>query len=284
MNKIDFINKTNILWLFFIIITGLHIVDIINKVLGGSSIYFFEILKIYLPIILLFFHSSWTLTYSRGFFLILLAALTSFVFEVIGINYGTFFGADYVYQGQNFSFILFNVPLFVPLYWAVFIYIGYSISNSFLNWIGKSRPTKDKNDFIILPLLIIFDGLLVTAIDIFMEPILVKFGVWTWLSKGQYFGVPFVNFIGWFTVAIITTGIFRVFEYFIPRSIYKISDSVMLIPVLYYGILCLSFLSDAATLKMYNLMLVGFFAMIPVVVINLILFFSRKNFKSEQII
>jgi uncharacterized membrane protein len=63
----------------------------------------------------------------------------------------------------------------------------------------------------------------------------VNAGSWTWLQHGVHFGTPFSNFVGWFVVTVIVTGIYRTLDYFIVEQ-YAIQDgSVILIPVLGMG-------------------------------------------------
>ncbi|MDI6840711.1 MAG: carotenoid biosynthesis protein [bacterium] len=235
---------------------------------GLSLIDFF---KLFLPVVLLILHAVWTLTYFRGLVFICLALLTALIFEMFGLKYGTLFGGHFVYQLNN-KLIFFNIPLLVLLYWAVFIYISYNIVSSFLFWVGKSKPNKHIGGAILLPLLIFLDGLVVVSIDFFMEPLQVKTRNWIWLAGGPYYNIPLGNFIGWFIVATISTGIFRVFEYFSPQEPTKIDKSIFLIPVVGYGMLCLSLLYFALKIQLHGLALIGFFTMFPITVVNLIFF------------
>lgn len=235
-------------------------------------------LSIYIPIILLLLHSIWTLSFTRGVVFIFIASMTGFIFEYFGLKYGVLFGGEYVYADEMLKII--TVPLNVILYWGVFIYTGYCISNSFLFWLGKNKPSKkEKKDFL-LPLLILCDSLIVVAIDLFMDPLQVRAGSWTWLDSGPYFGIPTGNFIGWFLVALVATGLFRIYEYFKPIGFDERLKSVFVIPVLGYGFLYFSFLTSAVKASMFGLSLIGSFTMLPVVVVNLYFFKKFINQKS----
>jgi putative membrane protein len=126
---------------------------------------------------------------------------------------------------------------------------------------------------------IIFDGLFVLAIDLFMDPVEVRQGAWTWINGGPYFGVPIGNFIGWFVVAIIASGIFRSIEYFFPYQNVKFDKSILIIPVILYGFVALSLMGMALRYRMYELGIIGTLLMVPTVVLNLILFnvFRKKK-------
>lgn len=207
-------------------------------------------LVLLLPIIAVFLHSTLTLGIARGLAFIGLAALVGFWAEFYGLQNGTFFGGAYIYKSNSLT--LFTVPVSVIFFWAVFIYMGYSISNSFLYWLNKSKPTfKSQNILNLIPL-VLLDGCLVTAIDLFMDPIQVKAGNWSWIEGGVYFGVPIGNFIGWFTVTIIVTTLFRLFEYFKPED--KLKDKkIFLVPVLSYAVVCISFAISAFNASLFLL-------------------------------
>jgi len=282
-NKLNMQLKVKILWTLFFVTILASIVNIIGDSFGLSflQVGFFNSLILYIPVILLLLHSIWTLSFFRGILFILLACLTGFIFEYIGLKYGVVFGGDYIYSPVGIK--IFTVPLNVILYWGVFIYTGYCITNSFLIWQGKNKPSKNKKTGLLLPLFILFDSLVVVAIDLFMDPLQVKQGSWTWLNGGPYFGIPVGNFIGWILVVIIATGLFRLFEYFSPKEITKGLKNTFLIPVLGYGLLYLNFLISAIKIEMIGLVLIGSFTMFPIVLLNLFLFSRSQLSKAGMV-
>lgn len=264
--------KVKILWILFFITLVSLVVNIIGDLFGLSFLQasFFNSLMLYVPIILLSLHSIWTLSFLRGLLFILIACVTGFVFEFVGLKYGVIFGGNYVYSLEGIK--VFTVPLNVILYWGVFIYISYCITNSFLYWLNKQKPSKNKKISFLLPLLIFFDSLFVVTIDLFMDPLRVKEGSWVWLNGGPYFGIPIGNFVGWALVTVIATGLFRIYEYFKPVVIDKKLKSVFIIPVLGYGMIYLNLLSSAIKINLMSLVLIGSLTMLPLVVFNLFLF------------
>lgn len=44
-----------------------------------------------------------------------------------------------------------------------------------------------------------------TAWDLFLDPQMVAWGVWTWHQPGGYFGIPWQNFAGWYLSAALLT-------------------------------------------------------------------------------
>ena len=127
-----------------------------------------------------------------------------------------------------------------------------------------------------MPLLIILDGLVVVAIDIFMDPIMVYQKKWLWENGGSYFNVPVSNFIGWFIVTISATGIFRTIEYFYPQKTPQFNKSIYLIPLFGYTSMWFLFFISSLQIHLPQLALIGTLAMLPTIIINLIHFVYSK--------
>lgn len=264
------LDKSKFLWLLF------YIELTVILLVGFETLFDFDFAKTelitlaeLLPLILVILHSIWTLSFPRGLFFLFFAALVGFIGEFASLN--SFFHASiYKYNASLVTFL--NVPLVVIVYWVVLTYLGYSLVNSFLFWLGKNKPSlKDKN-FYLLPVLVVADGLVVVAIDLFMDPIEVKAGVWTWLVHGAYFGVPISNFLGWFNMIILITAIFRLYEYFTQLKTNGLNKSVFLIPVFGYATLALYLGISAIMFGMYTLALIGSLLMLPTAIVNLFLY------------
>jgi len=217
------------------------------------------------PIILMVFHSFITLSPKRAIFFIAIGMTVGTIMEYLGLKYGVVFGGGYEYHMPHPT--IFTVPLPVVMFWPVFMYTSYCLVNSFLIWFKKNKPSRLNGPWSLLILLVIFDSLAVTAIDLFMDPLQVISGNWSWISGEGYYGIPIGNFIGWFIVAFISSGIFRAFEYFFPGNKNNVSKIIYLIPVLGYGILSIFFTLTAIKLMMVSLAIFGFIiTMIPVII------------------
>ncbi len=184
-----------------------------------------------LPLLFTVLHSGWTLSWRRAVPLLLGAASVGFFFEELGLKYETVFGGAYSYQTSGI--FIGNVPLLVILYWPVFIYLAYCITNVVVRWK-------------FLPLMVVADGLIAVSIDLFLDPIQVSAGSWQWLGGGWYFGIPIGNFIGWFVVTALVTGTFRSVEAFTnhraPNPVHPLWRAL---PVGGYALLILSLVALA---------------------------------------
>jgi putative membrane protein len=104
--------------------------------------------------------------------------------ESIGHSTGFPFGS-YVYT-TKLQPQLAGVPLLIPLAWMMMLppawAVGSLLSKSRLGLIGIS-------------------ALAMTAWDLFLDPQMVAWGFWEWQQPGYYFGIPLVNYLGWFVVS-----------------------------------------------------------------------------------
>lgn len=90
-----------------------------------------------------------------------------------------------------------NVPIAIPLAWGVIMYASLMAGRH----LGLRRGQ--------LP---VFAGLFVLHIDLAIDAIAIRIPFWTWHLPGIWFDVPIVNFVGWYSVALLFTGCFLYLE------------------------------------------------------------------------
>jgi hypothetical protein len=56
---------------------------------------------------------------------------------------------------------------------------------------------------------ILVSGLAITAWDLFLDPQMTQWKLWVWDQPGLYFGIPLVNFFGWFLGGALITAAAR---------------------------------------------------------------------------
>lgn len=93
------------------------------------------------------------------------------------------------YQYGRFLLMLGDLPLVIGIGWGVILYSVrlFADATSLPEW---ARP--------------VLEGLLAINIDLGMDAIAVRLGMWDWglNRQAQYFGVPYANFWAWFWVAL----------------------------------------------------------------------------------
>lgn len=101
------------------------------------------------------------------------------------------------YHYGRFLIMLDGAPLSIGLGWAVIIYTGMTFTDR-IQLPDAVRP--------------ILDALLALMVDLSLDVIAIRLGMWTWNGVGlnqQWFGVPWVNFWGWFIVVWSYSGFIR---------------------------------------------------------------------------
>ncbi len=102
-----------------------------------------------------------------------------------------------------------DLPLWVAMAWGIIMYTARMFS-----------------DYLGLPLLAAaaLDTLLALNIDVSIDVVAYRMHMWHWVWKdirqaltGQWFGIPYGNFVGWATVVFCYSGFSRLFERWMRR-------------------------------------------------------------------
>ncbi|HGJ64041.1 TPA: carotenoid biosynthesis protein [bacterium] len=131
---------------------------------------------------------------SKTLIIALKVFIISWIIELIGSKTGIPFGVYHytdILQPQ-----LLGVPLLIPLAWLMMLPPSWAIARSIFKSIS---PVK----------LALLGGLAFTAWDLFLDPQMVRWNLWVWKTEGAYFGIPIINFIGWFVSAVLITLLVR---------------------------------------------------------------------------
>lgn len=114
--------------------------------------------------------------------------------EYIGSTTGFPFGA-YHYTGRLQPQIG-GVPTLIPLAWLMMLPPAWAVAYRVTR--GGSRAA-----------LVVVVALAFTAWDLFLDPQMVSWGLWTWEAPGEfhYFGIPWVNFLGWLLASGVITAL-----------------------------------------------------------------------------
>lgn len=269
--------RTSIIWTLFIanaLITAIALQSIASG-FDPRTNQLLYLGAVTLPVIFMTAHAIVTSTLKRGVFLISIAFVIGLIAEVVGMRTGLIFGGYYQYLRSTPGIL--GVPITVPFFWAVFIYTGYSVTNSFLKWLGKEKPNFKKGSLLTLLLFVLIDAFIVVTIDLFLDPIEVWSGSWLWITKGSYWGIPLGNFLGWFLVAGVVSLIYRTFEYLKPIKQVWLPDFVHLMPVIGYGMVSVGFWAEANRLNIPNLGIIAILVMMPIVLVNHYLYMFHKR-------
>lgn len=128
-----------------------------------------------------------------------LVAVITYLAEFIGSKTGIPFGSYHYTEALQPQ--LFGVPLIIPLAWFMMLGPAWAVAFTLLN--GKIDTVSRRGMFIVL------SGLAITAWDLFLDPQMVGWGFWVWHEPSGYFGIPWLNYFGWFLTAAVVTTVVR---------------------------------------------------------------------------
>ncbi|MFI7445593.1 carotenoid biosynthesis protein [Nonomuraea indica] len=114
------------------------------------------------------------------------AVATGYAAEVIGVATGFPFGA-YRYTGALWPEVG-GVPVAVAVAWGGMGLAAYGIGCA----VAAAWPVR-----------LAAGALAMTAWDLFLDPQMIRLGLWTWAEPGPYRGVPLTNFAGWLLVSLL---------------------------------------------------------------------------------
>ena len=122
----------------------------------------------------------------------------SWAAEVIGSRTGIPFGT-YSYTDTLQPQIL-NVPVQIPLGWLMMLPPSWAVAQAIVDRI------KPRWEF---PAFVGLSALAMTAWDLFLDPMMVTWEMWVWDNPGSYFGIPWINYLGWLLVSALITILIR---------------------------------------------------------------------------
>jgi uncharacterized membrane protein len=126
-------------------------------------------------------------------------AMLTWAVEWLGSTTGVPFGSYHYTELLQPQLV--GVPLLIPLAWLMMLGPSWAIAYAILG-----QHLKGVKQLVALSAL---TGAAMTAWDLYLDPQMVGWGFWIWDQPGVYFGIPLVNFAGWFAVAAAVTLIVR---------------------------------------------------------------------------
>lgn len=119
------------------------------------------------------------------------AVLTGYAAEVAGVLTGFPFG-EYRYSDVLWPQVG-GVPVVVALAWGGMGLAAYAVASAVAPSRGWVRVCAGAGAL--------------TAWDLFLDPQMVRLGLWTWVRDGFYRGIPLSNFAGWLLVSALVMGV-----------------------------------------------------------------------------
>jgi uncharacterized membrane protein len=189
--------------------------------------------------------------WGRAFRLLALVFGVSLLFESVGVATGWVYG-PYHYTNQLGPLFLGLVPFLIPLAWFMMSYPSLVIAG----WLVPSGWKCWQRLLAVASL----GGLVMTAWDLVMDPIMVSGGHWVWDTQGAYFGIPLQNFWGWW-LTIFTT--FALYLWLFGSGVKPAQARFDRLALWSYLVTGLGIVVVALISSLGALALIGLFAMLP---------------------
>jgi uncharacterized membrane protein len=145
-------------------------------------------------------HSGLREGWRKTAYLAVIVFLTGLIFECVGVATGWVYG-PYHYTDKLGVKFLGLVPLLIPLAWTMMMYPSLVISDRLIPhaWQGRLRWLA----------VAALGGMIMTAWDVVMDPLMVSGGHWVWEVSGPYFGVPLQNYWGWWLTTFVALLVYQ---------------------------------------------------------------------------
>lgn len=174
-------------------------------------------LGLVMPISLVVFaavHSLYVLGWRMALVFAVLSLVITWVSEEIGVASGYVPYGAYSYTDLSSPCISY-VPVDVPFSWYMMLYPCFSIADMILNGHGHMSQQRSSPPKIVL--LALLTSWLMVSWDLVADP-LGATGASLWVYKnypGLFYGVPFLNFVGWGCISFLVTVLYLIVEKFI---------------------------------------------------------------------
>ncbi|HFC10258.1 MAG TPA: carotenoid biosynthesis protein [Chloroflexi bacterium] len=202
------------------------------------------------------FHAAGQVGWKRAVAFFALTFGVGLGMEVVGVRTGWVYG-PYHYTSRLGPRFLGLVPYVIPLAWFMMAYPSWVISRRVLAVLWRKTPP-----WAVAAL----GGVIMTAWDLVLDPLMVHYRHWVWEAPGGYFGVPLHNFLGWWLTVALALWAFEVLSR--PPALRETTAAPLRWAVLLYIFVGGSNLLAAWEAHLTGPLLAGGWAMLPWVVVG----------------
>ena len=159
--------------------------------------------------VVLYFHTDWRPAF---YFYCLLAVLTGYFVELLGVRTGYVFGGPYAY-GAGLGLKLVDIPPIIGINWLLLTYCFGSVCDR-LPWPVYLKTVAAATGMV--------------ALDLLIEPVAIRLDFWTWFGNP----IPIQNYVGWWFVAAVLLSVW----YGLPfRKTNRIATLVIGLQLLFFA-------------------------------------------------
>ena len=165
-------------------------IPIIRWVVGDAVLHWSVIANVLLQVAavlaVLVAHLGWRATLRIVAIVVPLAWLVEYIGSTTGIPFGAY------HYTAALAPHLGGVPLVIPFAWLMMLPPAWAVAQHLTGATNTWR-------------FVLVAAAAFTVWDLFLDPQMVGWGYWVWDQPGGYFGIPWVNFLGWLIASALIT-------------------------------------------------------------------------------
>lgn len=205
-----------------------------------------------------FSHACDWLGWRRALLFMILSLGITAVIESIAVATGVIFGS-YSY-GDALGLDIFGVvPLLVPLTWFMMLYPSLIIAL-------RVVPGQPAGRFRYFLTTAAIGSIAMVSWDLVLDPLMVSHGYWTWVENGLYYGIPLINFIGWWVTSFFILLVFLILGRMPTSTPDRLHGRFGRLPVISYAVTGLISVVVALDAGLVGPSIAAAFAMLPWIV------------------
>lgn len=176
----SYLSKANVSKFFIVLFHLVGLIGFLNPKLSTLFLTFVPFHLLLMLILLLINQKEFT----KNFWFVAAFIFFAGIFvEIVGVATGMIFGI-YAY-GETLGYKIINVPIIIGVNWLILIVaIGAVLE----------KITQLNNN-----LKSVFGAIILTLMDVLIEPVAIKYDYWHWQNNL----VPFQNYFGWFLISFL---------------------------------------------------------------------------------
>ncbi|MFZ3079878.1 MAG: carotenoid biosynthesis protein [Bellilinea sp.] len=208
-------------------------------------------------------HGAQRFGWKRILLMVVTVSAVSLAFESYGVATGEVYG-PYYYTDMLGPKFLGLVPLLIPVAWFMMMYASFLMADLVVP-ADFGSPTSRRLWVAAAA------GIVMTAWDLAMDPMMVGGGHWVWETQGAYFGVPLQNFWGWWLTTFTALAIYLILADVLIKQPVHITAVPVSWAIYAYAITGISSVWVGFIFNLEGPGMVGLFAMLPWVIAGLVL-------------
>lgn len=181
-------------WLIAAWVVTMISIPIIRWVVGDSALHWGVIAGVVMQMIAVLAAAQVAWGWRETLRVVALVLPLAWLVERIGSTTGIPFGS-YSYT-EALAPLVGAVPLVVPLAWLMMLPPAWAVAAAITRESAGWR-------------FVLVSAAAFTTWDLFLDPQMVGWGYWVWHEPSGYFGIPWVNFLGWFLCSALITALVR---------------------------------------------------------------------------